>query len=411
MGDYEPYLKVRLKARDVSEIMSVVDSEGNDYFQVDYLSHDVIYREVVNKNVQSDNVPSLLKPFAAPRRFIVERQRVSTFLQFGYGSDSEIRSPSVVEPTNVVLDMFGRDYITDLSFDPTNLVRTDKLGISPANTTLTVDYRIVSPTDSNVSVGGLNKISRTRFEFPSIDATDAALKNNVITSIEVSNEEPIVGSVSMPSKTELKRRSFDFFASQNRGVTKQDYEALVYNMDKKFGTVKRCNIVRDNESLKRNLNLYVISEDERGKLITANTTVKQNLKTWLNKYKMLNDTIDILDAYIVNIGIDIDIVASEDKNRFDVLENCLRALRQKYSMHNYIGEPFYISEIRKLLNKIDGVVDVVRVKVVQKTGTNYSRTGFDINENTSPDGRYIKVPKNVILEIKYLSNDIKGSVR
>ena len=104
-------------------------------------------------------------------------------------------------------------------------------------------------------------------------------------------------------------------------------------------------------------------------------------------------------------------MASETKNRYEVLEQCLVTLRQKYAAHNYIGEPFYISDIYKMLAKIDGVVDVIRVDVVQKTGSNYSSTGFDINENTSADGRYIKVPKNVILEIKYLSNDIKGSVR
>jgi uncharacterized phage protein gp47/JayE len=139
--------------------------------------------------------------------------------------------------------------------------------------------------------------------------------------------------------------------------------------------------------------------------------IKQNIKTWLNNYRMINDTMDILDAYIINVGINFSIIAAEDKNRFEVLELCLATLREKYQFHNYIGEPFYISEIYQILNKVDGVVDVTRVRVEQKKSSNYSTTNFDIEGNTSADGRYIKVPENVILEIKFLTNDIKGSVR
>jgi uncharacterized phage protein gp47/JayE len=126
---------------------------------------------------------------------------------------------------------------------------------------------------------------------------------------------------------------------------------------------------------------------------------------------MMSDTIDILDAYIVNVGIDFTIVANEDKNKYDVLTSCQAALEEKYKYHNYIGEPFYVSEIYSTLNKVDGVSDVVKVKMTKKSGTNYSNTRFDLEENTSVDGRYIKVPENVVLEIKYLSNDIKGSVK
>jgi hypothetical protein len=126
---------------------------------------------------------------------------------------------------------------------------------------------------------------------------------------------------------------------------------------------------------------------------------------------MLNDTVDILDAHIVNIGLDFQIVAADSKNKFAVVEECLRVLRNKYSVHNYIGEPFYVSDVYTTLNKIDGVVDVLRVRLEQKTGSNYSSTDFDLDAQTSADGRYISVPDNVILEFKYLTNDIKGSVK
>ena len=126
---------------------------------------------------------------------------------------------------------------------------------------------------------------------------------------------------------------------------------------------------------------------------------------------MLNDTVDIIDAYIVNIGINFEIVANQTKNRFEVLEAALAALREKFATHNYIGEPFYINDIYSTLNRVEGVVDVVRVKVEQKKGSDYSSTHYDIQGNTSADGRYINVPSNVILEVKFLQNDIKGSVK
>ena len=37
--------------------------------------------------------------------------------------------------------MHGKDHITDKSFDPNNLISSDKLGVGPANTTLTVIFR------------------------------------------------------------------------------------------------------------------------------------------------------------------------------------------------------------------------------------------------------------------------------
>jgi hypothetical protein len=72
-------------------------------------------------------------------------------------------------------------------------------------------------------------------------------------------------------------------------------------MPAKFGAVKRANIIQDTNSVKRNLNLYVIAEDSNGNLAAASNTLKENVKVWLNQYKMINDSVDILYASIVNI--------------------------------------------------------------------------------------------------------------
>ena len=209
----------------------------------------------------------------------------------------------------------------------------------------------------------------------------------------------------------MRIRTGDYFATQNRAVTGLDYESMVYAMPRKFGAIKRCKIVRDSDSFKRNLNLYILSEDSNGNLVKANDILKENLQTWLNQVRMINDTVDILDAQIVNLAIDFKIIADSSKNKFDILQACAVALREKYSNPLLIGEPFYLTDVYTLLNDIDGVVDTEDVKVTIKNGLQYSDTRFNLNERKSADGRYIKAPLNVAFEIKYPGTDIKGTVR
>ena len=122
-------------------------------------------------------------------------------------------------------------------------------------------------------------------------------------SLECANDAPIVGSISSPSSEELKYRAYGSFSSQNRAVTREDYLSLIYNMPPRFGGVKRASVALDADSNKINLNIYVLSEDENGNMINSNTTLKNNLKTWIASHKMVNDTVDILDGRIINIGI------------------------------------------------------------------------------------------------------------
>ena len=410
VGGYERFLRVKVPASNIAEILKVVDDEGHQYYEVDYLSQNVVYKDIVNSEASSDGVSSILKPFVVPRRFVVERERNNTYLQFGFGSDSELTGSSVAEPTNVVLDMFGRDYITDTTFDPSKLLGTDKFGVAPSNTNVDITYRTVTAANANAAVGGITKVGNTFVEFANPLVLVKSKKDDVINSFEVYNEEPIIGDVSLPTTDELKRRTLDHFATQNRAVTKRDYEALTYAMPERYGAIRRCRIVRDLDSIKRNLNLYVLGEDSNGYLTSANNTVKNNLKTWLAQYKMMNDTIDIIDGKIINIQIEYTVVATHDSNKYDVLQATQDMLKAKYANPTYIGEPFYISEIQTALNKVEGVSDVKRVKVTQKVGGNYSDYRFDIKANTSPDGRYIIMPHNVAFEIKFPDADIKGTI-
>ena len=410
VGSFERFRRVKLDSANVSEIISVRDSEGNEYFEVEHLSQNTVYKEVVNKDDNKGTVPSLLRPFIVPRRFVVEREQNGVFVQFGYGGPSEIASPSVAEPRNVVLQMNGRSYVTDKSYDPYKLLNTDKFGIAPANTTLTITYRTNTARNVNAAAGSITKVVNPIVEFTNRSSLDTAKVNDILSSFESFNDEPILGDTRLPTSGEIKRRTIDFFATQNRAVTQLDYEALVYAMPERFGSIKRCKIIRDPDSLRRNLNLYIISEDSRGKLIQTNNTIKENIKTWLSTNKMISDTIDILDAKIVNIGVDFEVIVDEESNRFQVLADCNQAIKNLFSVTPYIGEPLYITDMYSALNKVPGVIDAKRIEIVRKLGLKYSTVRFSIDEATSPDGRYISVPKNVILEIKFPDTDVRGAI-
>ena len=412
IGNFQRFRKVLISDRNITEIISVLDLNGNEYYEVDYLTQDTIYVPVVNKDSDSDKVPMVLKPRKVPRRFVFEQLSNQYYLQFGYGSETNITNEIISEPNKVIMQVNGKDYVVDESFDPTNLIETDKMGVAPSNTTLTVKYRKNSVNTNNVASRALTSVGDTDFTFANIGSLSSQKVNNVISSLEFENEKPIIGSVSEPSKEEIKYRAYGAFSSQNRAVTAEDYKAVIYAMPPKFGAVKRCNIVQDQDSFKRNLNLYIISEDSDGNLTESTSTLKTNLKEHLSNYKMINDTIDILDARVVNLGIEIDIIAEEHKNKFDVLQSAVDAIKFEILRSKYnVAEPVRVSDIFRTLKNVDGVLDVVSVNVARKSGSLYSSFSYDVEGNTSPDGRLILGREDVIFEVKYPDSDIVGTVR
>jgi hypothetical protein len=343
---------------------------------------------------------------------VLEKTRDRAFLQFGYGSDSELTNQSIVDPSAITLKRHGRDYYTQQEFDPTNLTATDKFGVAPSNTVLTILYRVNDAGDANIASNTLKNVSFPILEFEAQNSLNPSLQNIVNNSLEVNNVEPILGDIELPSADEIKQRVFSFYAAQNRAVTVQDYKAIVYAMPPSFGAVKRCTIERDFDSFKRNLNLYVISEDTTGVLVETNTTLKNNLRTWLANYKIINDTIDILNARIVNFGIDFKIVTDYSENKFNALEAATLSLKNYFTNNTFdIGEAIFVTDIYKELQKVPNVVDVLDVQFVAKTtGGAYSRTSFDFEEHLSNDGRYVTADRDTVFEIKFPNRDIQGSV-
>lgn len=409
VGSFERFRTVSLRDPNIVEIISVFDEDGNQYYEVEYLAQDMIYKEMPNQNFKNDNIPSVIKPMLVSRKFVSEYGRNGFTLQFGSGDAGE--TDVVASPQEIAMDIFGKNYVTNTSFDPTRISKNTSFGIVPSNTTLYIVYRTTNNANSNAAVGAINSVTDPIVEFEDRTQLSNNLVNEVLNSLESLNEKPILGNVSTPSTAEIKRRIFDTFPTQNRAVTQADYENVAYRLPSKFGAIKRCLVIKDQDSMKRNLNMYVVSEDRFGKLAVANSTIKSNLKTWLNNYRMVNDTIDILDPYIINLGIEFVVKLKPGHNKSDVLSQATNKIREMLSDGFFIAESLYISDIYSLLKDIDSVLDVPNVKIINKSGGQYSPTNFVINKNISPDGTQLLCPANAIFEIKFPEVDIRGKVR
>ena len=411
VGAFKRFLTVELSDPNITEIVSVHDAEGHEYFQVDYLSQDTIFKSLVNKDAESSRyAPEKIVTTSVPRRFVTFNRFGTIILKFGYGSESSLKTDNISHPSNVVLKMHGRDYETDTSFDPSKLLETDKFGIAPEDTTLKVVYRTNTVDNTNVAARGLVNVTSPLFVFGT-KATNSSKIDTVRNSIEVVNESPILGNVSLPTTGELRQRINDVFASQNRAVTADDYEALIYRMPSRFGKVKRAKIIRDQDSFKRNLNMYVLSENVDGNFIVSNQVLKNNLKVWINNYRMINDTIDILDPRIINIKIDFNAVVDYSQDKFEALNVAIGEIQNQFEEKMDIGEPIYITKIYDTLNNLDEIVDVTSVKITNASGGLYSDETLNISDYISADGRILYAPENAVYELKYPNVDIKGTIK
>jgi len=410
VGPFERFKRIEIPDTNIISISSVVDTSGNEYVQVENLSQDVIFKAVTNPNSATDFATSILKTVSVPRRYTMEIEQGRVFLQFGYGSEDQLNTKNIKHSADVLLKQQARNHIPDVSFDPSKILDTDTFGVGPSNTTLTIFY-FKNPTSSiNAPAGAVTNVADPILRFkPS--ASSNTLRNNVRKSLEVTNEESIIGKISTPGVEEIKRRSKDYFATQSRAVTRQDYMALTYRMPAQFGSIKRCNVIHDNDSFKRNLNLYVVSEDVNGHLTTTNATVKRNLKTYLQRYKMVNDTIDILNGKVVNYQVRFVAVGDIGVNRFDLLNRIIRNMLSYLDTPFDLGQTLFISDFYNVINDTQGVVDVVNVKLDNITGGIYSNQVFDFDRQISVDGRYVSVPEDCVLELRYPLQNIIGTIR
>ena len=417
-------------------------------------------------------VPYILKTTKTPRRFVKKVNGDSTTtIQFGAGDPTANDEQLIPNLKNVGLGLPNSISKLNESFDPTNFLKTKTYGTSPSNTTMTVKYLVGGGISSNVSKGSLTKISSIDFEedVQLLSNNAIGLYNATKNSVAVDNEVPATGGKGGDTVDEIRENALANFGAQNRAVTAKDYQVRVLSMPTKFGSIAKAYATADgtldnnspssilsspkalneftdivmgfvdkpdseepdrksvqqelqkfligktsNDNEKNNpfaINLYLLGYDGNGKLTNLNQAVKENLKTYLNEYKVLTDGVNISDGYIINIGINFEVITLNNYNKSEVITECISDMKDYFDINNWtFNNTINISELELLLANVDGVSSVPKLEIVNKCHGNYAPNSYNIEAAIKDKILYPSLDPSVF-EIKFPDVDIKGRAK
>jgi hypothetical protein len=411
---------VTVNGADIAGVIDIVDSDGNTWYEVDYLAQELVFDGIKNTNINdpnnyqnSDDTPYILQTKQVQRRFTTRFINPTTLqLQFGSGNPSDTDENVLPNPSNVGLGLpFEKNKLT-AAYSPTNFIFTNTYGIAPSNTTLTVRYLTGGGVESNVNANDLTVLNTNTIRF---------LKNNlnsttaqyIFNSVASNNESAASGGQDGDSIEEIRQNTISNFSTQLRNVTADDYLVRALSMSPKYGVVAKAYTEKPKaDSANTTLDLYVLSYNSNGNLTTASTTLKNNLKTYINQYRMIGDTISIKDAFVINIACDFEIITLPNYNGNEVIFRCISALQNYFDINNWqINQPIVLRDIIVLLDNIEGVQTVNKVDIINKAGTTsgYSQYAYDIAGATQKNIIYPSLDPS-IFELKYPNTDVKGKV-
>jgi len=423
-GAPEQFTTVEINTDKIVGILDIFDSDSNEWYEVDYLAQECVYNSIKNTNPNDPNLsqyqgdtPYLLKLEQVQRRFITRfLDSGSLQIQFGAGTAADTDESIIPNSDNVGLGLpFEKTKLTT-AYSPSNFIFTKTYGIAPSQTTLTVRYLTGGGVEANVQSNDLTNLTGTiQFLNSNLNSTTA---NTIFNSLAVTNPEAADGGGDGDTIEELRQNTSANFATQLRNVTQDDYLVRALSMPAKYGVIAKAYIeptkaislsAGESNSV---LDLYVLSYNASNKLNTASTALKQNLTTYLSQYRMVNDAVNIKDAFIINIGVNFDIIVLPEFNSNQVLFDCIEALKSYFAIDKWqINQPIIYRELYILLDKITGVQTVKNITVSNLVGTNlgYSPYAYDINAATVSNVIYPSLDPS-IFEVKYLNQDIQGRV-
>ena len=421
-GEYEEFPTVELSGKNVAYILDATDSDGNKWYEVDYLGEESVYDNIKNTNVNdpnnvSDNsdTPYILQLKKVQRRFATRFLDDTTLqIQFGNGNSNDTDETIVPNTNNVGLGLPFEVSKLKTAYSPTNFIFTNTYGIAPTNTTLTIRYIVGGGVDSNIDANSLTQISplaNIQFQNQSLDTTTAQY---IFDSVEIQNPEAATGGQDGDSIEELRQNTISNIATQLRAVTPDDYLVRTLSLPSKFGAIAKAHVQKpiSEDTSNTTLDIYTLSYDLNKHLRKPSNALKENLKTYLNEYKMIGDSLTIKDGFIINIGVDFEIITLPNFNNNEVLRKCLVALINYFNIDNWqINEPIILRNINVLLDEIDGVQTVKKLTINNKTGTTlgYSQYAYDVDGATQNNVVYPSIDP-MIFEVKYPNQDITGRV-
>jgi len=426
----KPYDKITLPESNVLDVIEILSNSGDEWTEVDYLAQDTVFTSIANipfndTDLAGDRstVPYILKLKRTPRRFITRlRNDQKLDICFGAGVSSDSDEELIPNPKNVGMGLEYLTRTTTVDVDPTNFLRTSTYGLAPNNETLTVRYSCGGGVQENVSANSLNVI--TDIQYNSTNTANVNL-NFVKSTIAFNNPEPAAGGKTKQDIDSIRQNAMAHFASQNRMVTREDYIARCFMMPAKYGSIAKAYVIGDSQQNTADttypretisnplaLNLYTLAYNDQKQLIPLNTSLKENLRTYLSQFRMLTDAINIKTGYIVNIGIEVDIIPNANVNNQEVILRVINRLKELFEIDRMqINAPIIIPNIMSELDKVRGVQTVARFEITNlfNEALGYSPYSYDITAATKNGIIYPSLDP-MIFEIRYPNKDIKGRI-
>jgi hypothetical protein len=407
---FVPFNQITLQNPDVSQIVSVNDLLGNIYYPVDALSNDVVYQNVLNLASDSDLVPDTIKVIPAPYRYTTDTDLLSrrTTLTFGGGNADSLDDDVIPDPSSFAISFPFTTTFSRISVNPQQLLQTTTLGVAAANTTYQVTYRYGGGLNHSVDKDTIQSVKQLIMVFPNNPQPNIAA--GVKGSLAVTNKVRASGGEDAPTADDLKALIPSVKNSQKRIVTREDLLARVYTIPSNFGRVFRVS-VRSNPHNPLATQLFIISRNAQGQLITSPDTLKQNLVKYLNPYRMISDAIDILDARVINLTFDFDVLIDPALNRTIVVQNVLAKLQSLFDIKNFqIDQPIVMDNVRNAIFQTPGVLSINNYKFTNIQGLvnnlQYSNVTFDVDAGTRMG--IIFPPAGGIFEVRYPDVDVVG---
>ena len=440
-GSPQKFASVLLPNESIVGINSVVDSDGNPWYEVDYLAQDTITTTVdVVDNSEIGALPSAkLRLKKVPRRFVTRITRdLRTQLVFGSGTTNLAETDTTVDSRQIANSQYGstiQNQLANTAINNVNFLNSSAYGVSPTNTTLTVSYLVGggvasnTPTNTIVNIGNITLLNdTTAYTTADLNAFNAAYQ-----TLSINNDQPATGGNDGETLSEIKENALAFFNAQNRVVTAEDYTIRAYTLPATYGHIAKAYAIRDeqinniltaqqapgqrsyvdNPVRPNAINLYVLGYDNYGKLATLNTLVKENLAKYIEQYRLLTDDINILDAFVVNIGVNFSITVFKNYNINDVLARAIGEIQNFFDTSKWtINQPIIVSDLIYKIGSVDGVQTVKNLEIVNKykfkDGLNYQDYRYSIDEATVNGVIYPSLDP-CIFELKYPQTDIVGS--
>jgi hypothetical protein len=422
-GAHTQFPTIDITGDNIIKVLDIIDSDNNKYSEVDYLGQEMVFDSIKNTNTNDPNnvadegeVPYLLQLKKVQRRYATRlTSETNLQIQFGAGNPNDTDELITPNPNNVGIGLpFEQDKLTT-AFSPTNFLFTKTYGIAPTNTTLTVRYLTGGGVGANVSSEDLTNLNttNTKFNNSTLDSTTA---NYIFGTLVSTNPNAADGGAAGDTIQEIRQNTLMQIAAQQRTVTLDDYMVRALSMPSDFGTMSKIYIEKptlDNQTFSlETLCMYVLSLNSSNQFSTATPTLKKNLRTYLSQYKMIGDSIEIKDAYIINIAVDFEIVVLPNFINSQVILSCITSLQEYFNRDNFqINQPILLKTLFVMLDKIEGVQTVKDLKFTNKTGISqgYSQYAYDIEGATQNQVIYPSLDPS-IFEIKYPNQDIKGRV-